>query len=397
VTATQPAVSAAAAAGRGPGDEAFLAALAGLPAMGPRQLSSLLQEHGEPSAAWAEVAAGRVHRAPAVAQVLGRDPAGRAAQWASQAQRTAPAELLARHRALGVTLLTPWHPDWPARLADDPEPPAVLFTRGQPGALVGPACAIVGTRACSREGRRVAHDLGQDLADAGVAVVSGLALGIDGAAHRGALAAGPGAGCTVGVVAGGVDVTYPPSHAGLFDEVAGAGALVSEAPVGTPPERWRFPARNRIIAALADVVVVVESHLRGGSLHTVDAAIERGRTVGAVPGPVRSPASAGSNALLAEQALVVRDADDVLVALGLGRSAPQAPVAAGPVGAQPQVTGTDAQVLDAVGYTPTPTDAVVAAAGVGLGATLTALHRLAAAGLVDAEPGAWSRRGRRTR
>jgi DNA processing protein len=377
--------------------EAYLAALAGLCGMGPRRLAALLHVHGDPARAWSVVRAGRAHVDPVVAAELGRDPAGRAARWAQQARRVEPAEVLARHRTLGVTLLTPTHPDWPPRLADDPEPPAVLCTLGDPAALTGPACAIVGTRACSRDGRMVAHEVARDLADAGVAVVSGLALGIDGAAHRGALEAGPGAGSPIGVVAGGVDVVYPPSHAGLFADVAGAGALLSEAPVGTAPERWRFPARNRIIAALSDVVVVVESHLRGGSLHTVDAAIERGRTVGAVPGPVHSPASTGTNALLADQALVVRDADDVLVALGLGRS-PSRLGAAAPSGPSPPPPGgDDALVLDAVGFAPTPTDEVVATSGLGVAATLTALHRLAAAGLVEAGPGSWSRRGRRRR
>jgi len=161
-----------------------------------------------------------------------------------------------------------------------------------------------------------------------------------------------------------------------------------------PPRSWHSTttttsARNRIIAALADVVVVVECHDRGGSLHTVDAAIDRGRTVGAVPGPVRSPASAGTNALLADQALVVRDAGDVLVALGLGRS-PLPPTSGGPPTGV--AGGTDAAVLDAVGFAPTPTDQVVACAAVGLGPALTALHRLAAAGLVEAGPGCWSRR-----
>ncbi len=373
-------------------DEGCLAALAGLSGMGPRRLSALLEAHGAPARAWAVVVAGSAAATPAVAGVLGRDPAGRAARWAAQAGGVEPDEVLARHRAAGVTLLTPGHPAWPPRLADDPEPPAMLCARGDPGCLIGPACAIVGTRSCSGEGRRTAHDLARDLADAGVAVVSGLALGIDGAAHRGALAAGPGAGGPVGVVAGGVDVTYPPSHAELFDEVAAAGALVSEAPLGTPPERWRFPARNRIIAALADLVVVVESHERGGSLHTVDAAIERGRTVGAVPGPVRSPASAGTNALLADQALVVRDADDVLVALGLGRP----PRASSPGAASRPMTcveGADAAVLDAVGFSATSTEQVVAAAGLGLGAALTALQRLASVGLVESGPGWWTRRG----
>ncbi len=383
------------AAGRrpvAPPAEAYLAALAGLPGMGPRRLGALLEVNSGAAAAWASVVAGTSAADPAVAATLGRDPAGRAARWAVDAQAVEPEELLARHRAAGVTLLTPWHAAWPARLVDDPEPPAMLCTRGDPAALAGPACALVGTRSCSGEGRRTAHDIGRDLADAGVAVVSGLALGIDGAAHRGALAAGPGAGGPVGVVAGGVDVAYPPSHAGLFDEVAAAGALVSEAPLGTPPERWRFPARNRIIAALADVVVVVESHDRGGSMHTVDAAIDRGRTVGAVPGPVRSPASTGTNALLADQALVVRDAEDVLAALGLGGAlVPRR--GAQPECATPPLLAADATVLDAVGFAPTTTDEVVVTAGIGLGPVLTSLHRLASAGRVDAGPGTWSRRG----
>ena len=379
-------------AGLAPAAEGHLAALAGLAGMGPRRLAALLDAHGEPAAAWAAVTAGAAAHHPAVAAVLGRDPAGRAGRWAAQARAVDPHEVLARHRAAGVTLLTPRHPDWPERLVDDPEPPAMLCTRGDPAALGGPACALVGTRSCSGEGRRTAHDLARDLADAGVAVVSGLALGIDGAAHRGALAAGPGSGGPVGVVAGGVDVTYPPSHAALFDQVAAAGVLVSEAPLGTPPERWRFPARNRIIAALADLVVVVESRERGGSMHTVDAAIERGRTVGAVPGPVRSPASAGTNALLADQALVVRDAQDVLVALGLGHLPLRGPAVA-TAGGGPPLDGADAAVLEAVGFAPTTTDEVLEAAGVGLGAVLTSLHRLTAAGCVEAGPGTWCRRG----
>lgn len=377
---------------------AFFAALAGLSAMGPRQLTALLVAYPDPSAAWEAIVTGQAHTDPAVAARLGRDPAGRVARWSAQAKGVEPAEVLARHRALGVTLLTASHPDWPVRLVDDPEPPAVLCVRGDPATFAGPACAVVGTRSCSRDGRRIAHDLALDLADAGVAIVSGLALGIDGAAHLGALAAGPGAGRPIGVVAGGVDVIYPPSHARLFDEVAGAGVLVSEAPVGTTPERWRFPARNRIVAALSDLVVVVESHARGGSLYTVEAAIERGRTVGAVPGSVRNAACVGSNALLADQALVVRDADDVLVALGMGRSPVvdrRTGTTSGHVG--PPLEGVDAEVLQAIGFDPTPTDEVVATAGVGLGATLTSLHRLVAAGLIDAGPGCWTRSGERSR
>ena len=154
-----------------------------------------------------------------------------------------------------------------------------------------------------------------DLADAGVAVVSGLALGVDGAAQAGALDRGGAP--VIGVVGSGLDVVYPRQHSALWRSIADAGLLVGEAPPGASPERWRFPARNRIIAAIADAVVVIESHARGGSLSTVDAALARDRTILAVPGSIRSPASDGTNDLLAQGAAPARDAGDVLVALGL--------------------------------------------------------------------------------
>jgi DNA protecting protein DprA len=172
----------------------------------------------------------------------------------------------------------------------------------------------------------VAYQLGYDLCSAGVVVVSGLALGIDGAAHAGALAAvrdagrggGPGAaGSTVGVAASGVDVVYPRQHAALWGEVARLGAIVSETPPGSPAQAWRFPSRNRVIAGLAQMVVVVECHASGGSWHTVEAALRRGIEVGAVPGSVQNPASVGTNTLLHEGAIPVRGAQDVLDALGI--------------------------------------------------------------------------------
>jgi DNA processing protein len=147
-----------------------------------------------------------------------------------------------------------------------------------------------------------------------VAIVSGLALGIDGAAHRGVLDAG---GRPVGVVGCGLDVVYPTRHRDLWERVRDAGLLLSEAPLGVRPAAWRFPARNRIIAALAHLVVVVESHAAGGSMHTVREADDRSIQVMAVPGSVRSPAAAGTNRLLAEGSAPVRDATDILVALGL--------------------------------------------------------------------------------
>lgn len=364
-----------------------LAALSGLPNLGPRTLSALLRSRSAEDA-WRWVCSGRIASDPAVAATLGRDPAGRAATWCALARRTELDALAVRHRAARVRILVHSDEAWPERLRDDPEPPAVLCMRGRiDGAL--PACAIVGTRACSPDGRRIAYALGRDLAEAGVAVVSGLALGIDAAAHRGCLAAG---GVPVGVVAAGVDVVYPPSHGDLFAAVARSGALVSEAPVGTRPERWRFPARNRLIAALCDAVVVVESGVRGGSLHTVDAALERQRIVGAVPGSVLSRTSDGTNALLADGALLVRGADDVLVALGLDPRGSAA--GAADAGAALKALGSSAAAVYAsLGVAPVTVDEVVTGSGLGLGPTLVALQQLSAAGLADDVGGRWSRAG----
>ena len=292
---------------------AWTAALAGLPGMGPARLTAILRRW-PPEEAWDEVAAARAHLDPVVAVTV-RIPELCASRWRTAAQQTDVAAAWHAHDAAGVAVRIPGDTGFPPALAADPEPPAVLFTRGEPVAAERPRVAVVGTRRCTWAGRSVAAELGAGLAGAGVCVVSGLALGIDGAAHRGALAAR--AAPPVAVVGTGLDVVYPRRHADLWEAVAGTGALLSEYPLGTRPEPWRFPARNRLVAALADVVVVVESHARGGSLHTVTAALERGVPVMAVPGPVRGPASAGTNALLVAGASPVRDAEDVLVALGL--------------------------------------------------------------------------------
>jgi DNA processing protein len=296
---------------------AWVAALAGLPGMGPARLTAILHRW-PPEEAWQAVADGRAHHDPVVAVTV-RIPELQASRWRTAAQQTHVAGAWAAHEAAGVAVVTPGDPGFPAVLAGDPEPPAVLFSRGTIHALHRPRVAIVGTRRCTWAGRSIAAELAAGLATAGVCVLSGLALGIDGAAHRGALAAR--AADPVAVVGTGLDVVYPRRNADLWEAVARTGAILSEYPLGTRPEPWRFPARNRIVAALADVVVVVESHARGGSLHTVTAALERDVAVMAVPGPVRGPASAGTNALLVAGATPVRDADDVLIALGLDSGA----------------------------------------------------------------------------
>jgi DNA processing protein len=229
--------------------------------------------------------------------------------------RLDPTAMRAAYRGAGLTALCRHDPRYPASLLDDRAPPAVLGARGRLELLDGDAIAIVGTRRCSADGAEIARGLGRGLAVAGVTVVSGMALGIDSAAHEGALLAG---GPTIAVLAGGADVPYPARKRALYAEIAGTGLIVGELPPGTRPRRWMFPARNRIIAALAGATVVVEAAQRSGSLITADLALETGRDVGAVPGPVLSWRSAGVNALLRDGATLVRDAADAVeLALGL--------------------------------------------------------------------------------
>ena len=214
--------------------------------------------------------------------------------------------------------------------------------------------------------------------------MSGLALGVDGAAHQGALAAA--AAPPVAVVGSGLDVVYPRSHARLWAQVAEAGLVLSEAPLGGRPESWRFPARNRILAALADVVVVVESRAQGGSRHTVNAADERGVKVMAVPGPVRSPSSAYANDLLATGSAPARDSTDVLVALHLEGKAPPLRPAAHPV---PPADPVQAAVLEAMGWQATSLEQLVGRTGHTPAEVSVALARLEVGGTVVSRDGWW--------
>lgn len=349
-----------------------LVALTGLPAMGPVRLHALLDAY-EPDEAWARVARGDVPLVPEHVRVL----------WRAAASRVDADALWSAHVDAGIQVLTATDDAFPRVLAEDPEPPAVLFVRGSLDALATRRVAIVGTRRCTWSGRLVSRALGRELTEAGVCVVSGLALGIDGEAHAGALEA-PGA-APVAVVGTGLDVVYPARHQGLWDAVSAAGALVSEYPLGTQPERWRFPARNRLIAALAEVVVVVESTERGGSMHTVDAALERDRVVLAVPGPVRSAVSAGTNGLLAAGCPPCRDAGDALVALGLTpRTTDVAPTATVD---DPEL----AWVLDALGWEPATLDELADRLDAPLGPVAVHLTRLANAGWVAQRAGWWER------
>jgi len=203
---------------------------------------------------------------------------------------------------------------YPAALAAIADPPFVLWTRGAAAALEHPAVALVGSRAASPHGLAVAERLGADLAARGIVVVSGLARGVDSAAHRGALSVG---GSTVAVMGSGADVIYPAEHAALAREIEAAGLVMSELAPGTPPLPQFFPLRNRIISGLSRAVVVIEAGERSGSLITARLALDQGRDVLAVPGNVLSGRNRGAHALLRDGAKIVEDADDILEELGL--------------------------------------------------------------------------------
>ncbi len=227
-------------------------------------------------------------------------------------------------------------PVYPAALTTIPDPPAVLWVRGHPRVLDRPTVAVVGSRAASAYALDVAAQLGADLAARGIVVASGLARGVDSAAHRGALDA---EGLTVAVLGSGVDRVYPPEHRPLAEQIAQAGAVVSELVPGTSPLPFHFPRRNRIISGLSLAVVVVEAHEQSGSLITARCALEHGREVMAVPGNVLSGRNRGSHSLLKDGAKIVESVDDILSELPLVVAAGSEP------GGGPGPTATDDPVL----------------------------------------------------
>ena len=258
----------------------------------------------------------------------GRD----APQVASERAGFDPHRARAATAAAGLAAICRHDRRYPPGLAQLRDAPAVLHVAGSLERLAevadesAPSVAIVGTRRATRDGLEVARALGRDLALAGVPVVSGMALGVDAAAQRGAVDAG---GLSVAVLAGGADVPYPRREHHLHAALKRTGLVVSEAPPGGRAWKWAFPARNRIIAALADLTVVVEAAERSGSLITAELALKLGREVAAVPGPVTSSLSAGTNSLLKDGATLVRNARDVLDALYGAGGAPRAAGAAG--------------------------------------------------------------------
>jgi DNA processing protein len=278
-------------------------------------------------------------------------------------------------RAAGLAAVCRCDDGYPPPLRDLADPPAVLHVAGTPAVVgLGDAVAVVGARRATQYGLTVAHDIGRGLAAAGISVVSGLALGVDSSAHSGALS---GAAPPVAVLAGGCDRPYPASKRGLYVAVRAAGAVVSEMPPGFGIHRWAFVARNRLIAALARVVVVVEATERSGSLTTADLGAELGRTVAAVPGRVTCAPAIGTNGLIRDGAALVRGVRDVLDALAELTGTKYEPGGAPDPRLEPEL----AMMLDAIGAGHSTLPMLVAA-GFDARAVMTGLGALEARGLV---------------
>ena len=267
---------------------------------------------------------------------------------------------------------------YPPLLQEIPDPPAVLWLRGEaaPELLERPSVAIVGARACSSYGRAVARTLGRELAAAGLVVVSGMARGIDSEAHRGALDAG---GVTVAVLGCGIDRDYPAAHRDLASRIAQRGLIVSEYEAGVEPAPWRFPARNRIIAGLCTATVVVEARERSGALITADFALEDGREVMVVPGEITSSVSAGSNALLRLGATPVTAAADVLEVYGIECvvALPESP------------GGLTGRLLERLAESPASIDELARSSGIAPGDVAAALIELELAGRISEGDGVY--------
>ncbi|MEN8257267.1 MAG: DNA-processing protein DprA [Thermodesulfobacteriota bacterium] len=277
-----------------------------VPGLGNVLMARLLAVYGEPAAVL-QASSKELRQVPGVGAKL--------AQAISLPERRVAADHeLEKANRENITILAREDCRYPEFLRHIYNPPAVLYVKGDVELLSSVCVAMVGSRAATVYGTRIAGDMARRLATEGVTVVSGVALGIDAAAHTGALQGGK----TIGVLGCGIDVVYPRHHQELYEQIAGNGALVSEAPFGAKPEAFRFPARNRIISGISQGVVVVEAAQRSGSLITARLALEQGREVFAIPGRIDSAKSCGAHRLLQEGATLVHTVDDIFQELGFG-------------------------------------------------------------------------------
>jgi len=366
-------------AGRSRDELAAYVALAQVPGIGAGRLRTLIA---------AFESAGAVFHAPhgAIAALPGFSRAAASAIRAGSMR--AGHDILAGLEQHGAAVLLPDDPAFPPLLAEIPDPPALLYVRGDLRLLAGPAAGIVGSRDHSPYGADAARLLAAGVARAGVVVVSGMARGIDAVAHAAALDAGGG---TVGILGNGFGVIYPVANRALYQRMATAGCLVTELPPGERPHAGAFPRRNRLISGLAGVTVVVEAAAGSGALITADCALDQGRAVLAVPGPITSPTSLGCNRLIQQGAKPALAAGDILEELGLPGAAGSRDGGVSPPAAargQPlDLSALQRTLWDSLRAEPKHVDALVAAAGAETGAVLTALTELELRGVVTQRPG----------
>ncbi|HEX6041876.1 DNA-processing protein DprA [Longimicrobium sp.] len=360
-----------------------------VPGIGPARLSALLARFGGVEQVL-RASAREVSEIPGFGPELARRVASAGTDEGLQRARTAYRAL----RQAGAVVVTAQDDVYPAAFRTLPDPPLVLYALGDVHLLGDPGIGVVGTRLPTDYGRRTAAGLARELARAGYSIVSGMAKGIDAVAQAAALDAG---GATVGVLGHGIDRVYPTENELLFARVRERGLLITELPPGEEPLAGNFPRRNRLIAALSAGVLVVEMGERSGAKHTVDYALELGKEVFAVPGPIGSPASAGTNQLLKDGARLVTSARDVLEELhGVGLTpragfvpAPSADVVAPPPRpvVPPDLAPDEARVFAGLSDTPRHVDDLAAALGMPTSAALTALLGLELRELVEALPG----------
>jgi DNA processing protein len=357
--------------------------------VGPRTAAALLDAFGSPDAVFAaDYRTLAAHVTPAQAHALLQPPSD-----ATRRLLDATLDWLAQPGRHVVALGEPGYPELLTRI---PDPPLLLYIRGQAALLDGPCLAIVGSRNASVQGRANAQAFAEALSGAGLCIVSGLALGIDAAAHEGALRR---CGGTVAVVGTGPDIAYPARNRGLCERIAETGCVVSEYPVGTPPLPGNFPKRNRIISGLAAGVLVVEAAAQSGSLITARQAAEQGRDVFAIPGSIHAALAKGCHMLIREGAKLVDTAQDVLEALALSpllaaqaARLPRADISpthmyieTGP--AADADTQADAALLDALGHDPVEPDILLARLGCSPGELAARVLVLELAGRIERLPG----------
>jgi len=355
--------------------------LLSVPGLGPAAFAALVARFGSPSdvLAASSVELRKVANiGPRTVQAL----AGREDEtWASEQLRCA--------EETGARVLTLTDDDYPQPLRQIYAPPPVLFVRGEPAVCQGPAIALVGSRAFTAYGKETAHRLAADLVRRGITVVSGMALGTDTHAHRGALDQN---GRTVAVLGCGLDRPYPARNTGMYHRICETGAAVSEFPFGTSPEPHHFPRRNRIISGLSLGVVVIEAGERSGALLTAQHAVDQNREVFAVPGPIHSGKSVGTNRLIKQGAVLVQTAEDILSELDVAlrdHPAAQTP-AASPRRGPPEedLTADERRVFTCLSVdAPLPVDTISEQSGLSAPSVLSLLLGLELAGWVRQLPG----------